>query len=347
MKNSSLFFAYADEYLHTYIPKQREMSKQTEKTYTDALSLFRRYAFECHKLAVDKLAFGHINFDFITGFTMWLKDSDAGKSGSSAQTCNLRVSAIRSYIKFAMSKDAGLTSLWILLKGIPPVKTVKAAKDVLSEDALRAMIECAYKQNRLGLRNATLLVLMYDSACRISEILELKMCDVFLDTTDPYIFVMGKGRKERRLPLMERTALYLKEYAAAFHGDGLDAQYLFYSIIKGTTGPLSQDCISKILKKTADEVRVKCPDITDFPDKIHAHMFRRSRATHLYQAGYDIYWIARFLGHELIETTKEYLNPSMEQMRRALEASSSADDFKTTVNTDEYEKKRARLYGIR
>jgi len=83
------------------------------------------------------------------------------------------------------------------------------------------------------------------------------------------------------------------------------------------------------------------------PKKIHSHMFRRTRATHLYQHGHDIYTIARFLGHEQIETTKEYLNPSMEQLREALESTCSKNESGTISTPEGYEARRARLCGIR
>jgi len=346
MKNDkALFFTYANEYLHKYIPQQREMSKHTEKSYSDALSLFRRYSLECHKLGVDKLEFKHIDFNFIIGFTDWLRTPRGNKKSASAATCNLRLSVIRAYVKFAMGKDVALAMLWVLLKGIPPIKTAKVSKEVLSEDALGKMIEQPSQNTRLGLRNATLMVLMYDSACRISEILNLRISDIKLDASQPYIFVIGKGRKERCIPLMNRTVEYLKKYISVFHGSSsCGSSFLFYSVIKGSVGQLSQDCISKIIKKSADGARTSCPDI---PKKTHAHMFRRTRATHLYQLGHDIYMISRFLGHEQLETTKEYLNPSMEQMREALESTITNDNHHATEFVEAYEEKRARLYGLR
>ena len=87
-----------------------------------------------------------------------------------------------------------------------------------------------------------------------------------------------------------------------------------------------------------------CPEISE---KVHAHMFRRTRATHLYQHGHDIYTIARFLGHEQIETTKEYLNPSMEQLREALESTCTKNESGTIRRPEGYEERRARLCGIR
>ena len=345
MHSKNLFFTYANEYLHKYIPLQRDMSKNTEKTYTDAMSLFRRYALEDHGLGVDKLTFEHLDFDFIIGFTLWLKAPKDGKQGDLATTCNLRTSVIRSYVKYAMGKDVGLATIWILLKGIPPVKTKKIAKDILSEKALNSILRQPVQNTRLGMRNITLMILMYDSACRISEILNLRKSDIKLDGPHSHILVTGKGRKERCIPLMDRTVDYLKKYISIFHNDSkYDTPFLFYTVIKGTTGQISQDCVSKILKKFADGARISCPDI---PKKVHAHMFRRTRATHLYQHGHDIYTIARFLGHEQIETTKEYLNPSMEQLREALESTCTKNESGTICTPEGYEERRARLCGIR
>jgi len=270
--NRTLFFTYANEYLHKYIPLQREMSRNTEKAYADALSLFRKYALEVHGLGVDKLAFDHLNFDFITGFTLWLKSPMNGNKGVSAKTCNLRVSAIRSYVKYAMGKDVGLAAIWLLLKGIPPVRVEKVVRDIFSENAMNALLRQPTQNTKLGLRDITLMVLMYDSACRVSEILNLKMEDVRHSGPHPQIFVVGKGRKERCLPLMDRTVAYLKKYISVFHDSSSSGtQLLFYTVCKGSTGPLSQDCVSKIIKKHACAARFECAEV---PKKVHAHMFR-------------------------------------------------------------------------
>lgn len=321
------------------------MSGNTEKAYTDALSLFRRYALETHGLGVDKLSFDHLDFDFMTGFIQWLKSPTNGSRRASATTCNLRVSAIRSYVKYAVGKDIGLSAIWISLKGLPPVRVEKAVKEILSENAMSALFMQPIQNKKLGLRDMTLMVLMYDSACRVSEILNLKMDDIRLSGPHPQMFVVGKGRKERCLPLMDRTMAYLKKYISVFHDSSKPStQLLFYTVCKGFTGPLSQDCVAKIIKKHASSARNTC---LEMPEKVHAHMFRRTRATHLYQHGHDIYTIARFLGHEQIETTKEYLSPSMEQLRSALESTYVNDATRTIPVPEGYEERRAKLCGIR
>jgi len=339
------FFSYANEYLHKYIPLQRDMSTNTEKAYMDALSLFRRYALEAHGLGVDKLMFEHLDFDFMVGFSDWLRLPAAGRQGASAATCNLRVSVIRAYVKYSMVKDVGLASIWILLKSIPSIKKEKKTKEALSEAALAAMLSHPDQNTKLGLRNVTLMVLMYDSACRVSEILNLKKSDIRLDGVHSHIIVTGKGRKERCIPLMDRTVDYLYKYISVFHTMyAYETPYLFYTVIKGVAGPLSQDCVSKILKKAADGAR---PDCAEIPAKIHAHLLRRTRATHLYQNGHDIFTIARFLGHEQIETTKEYMSPSMDQLREALEDTMIKNWDGTIPSPEGYEDRRARLCGIR
>lgn len=171
------------------------------------------------------------------------------------------------------------------------------------------------------------------------------MDDVRLCGLHPQIFVVGKGRKERCLPLMDRTVAYLKKYISVYHdGSGSGTRLLFYTVTKGFAGPLSQDCVAKIIKKHACAARCTCPEV---PEKVHAHMFRRTRATHLYQHGHDIFTIARFLGHEQIETTKEYLSPSMEQLRRALESTYIKNESGTIPTPEGYEERRAKLCGIR
>jgi len=343
--NGTPFFSYTNEYLHRYIPLQREMSRNTEKTYTDALSLFRRYALETHGLGVDKLMFEHLDFDFMNGFADWLRLPGPDRQSATAVTCNLRASAIRAYVKFSMGKDVGLASIWISLKAIPPIRKEVKVKEALSEVALAAIMDQPDQTTKLGLRNIALMVLMYDSACRVSEIINLKKSDIRLDGVHPYIIVNGKGRKERCIPLMDRTVEHLRKYISVFHAaHEYDTPYLFYTVIKGVVGPLSQDCVSKTLKKAADEARNGCAEI---PAKIHAHLLRRTRATHLYQRGHDIFSIARFMGHEQIETTKEYMSPSMNQLREALEDTMLKNDSGTIIVPEGYEDRRARLCGIR
>lgn len=348
MKNNTytLFFQYSNEFLHRYIPLQRGMSPNTEKAYCDGLTLFHRYALEVHGLGADKLTFEQINFVFMNGFIDWLdRPRNGRKKGDNATTKNHRITAVRSYAKFAMSKDISVSSAWISMKNIAPVKGEKADRPAMSENAIATMLRQPSTETKRGIRDLCLMIVLYDSAGRISEVLGLKKEDIRLEGEHPQIFIRGKGRKERPIPLMPRTVKHLKAYLAVYHDDNkVQPPYLFYSVIKGVAGQLSQDCVSKMLKKYEVTARLEC---SEMPDNIYCHMFRRTRATHMYQQGADIYLISSFLGHEQIETTKQYTKPSMQQIKAALEASSPKDESGKPIVPEKYEERLARLCGLR
>ncbi len=338
------FFQYSYDYLHKYL-SGKGMSEHTKRSYADALTLFRRYAFEKHSLGVDDLQFEHMTFDFLVGFMHWLKENN-GKNRS-ASTINHRISSVKNYIKFAMSKDVSVASIWLSLAAVPRFKEVKFQKEIFSEETLAAILESPNRKTRKGIRDLNLLILLYDTACRVDEILSLNKYDIRLSGQHPQILVKGKGRKERAIPLMERTVEHLKRYIKLFHSHSSpDTDLLFYTVIKNQTGKISQDTVSRLIHEYSTIAAQTCQDM---PKNVYSHMFRRTRATHLYQKGYDIYLISRFLGHESIETTKEYLAPSMEQLKEMIEKGipEKIAVHKEDSSYIDYERRRAQLCGIR
>jgi len=92
---------------------------------------------------------------------------------------------------------------------------------------------------------------------------------------------------------------------------------LFYTIIKGHVGKMSEGNVERFLCQYADQVREVCQDM---PERVYPHMLRRTRATNLYQNGVELPLVSRILGHAQLETTRIYAKPSLEMMRAALEA---------------------------
>jgi integrase/recombinase XerD len=118
------------------------------------------------------------------------------------------------------------------------------------------------------------------------------------------------------MPLMDETILHLKEYIKHFHSDYDRESHLFYTVIHGVKGQMSCDNVACFLKKYALELRADCPDI---PENMHAHLFRHSRAMHLYQSGIPLSYIRDFLGHVSMDTTSIYASADMTMIRNALE----------------------------
>ena len=308
----ALFFSMTLEYLETYMPKQLGRSPQTIKAHRDTLTVFRRFLLEEKKTSLRHFAFKECTPPLIQDFIIHMKSA-----GNSAGTCNRRLSALRAYLWFASDRDVALQSTALRIAKIPLCKEEQREKMVLSPDAMSCMLRQP-ANTKTGLRDRVIMILLYDSAIRLDELLSLKTQDAVLDRKEPYIRVFGKGSKERIVTITDMTAAHLSEYLRVYHERTPDRQaLLFYTRIKEQTGKMSEGNVERFINQYAAQASLECSDI---PQKVHPHMFRRSRATQLYQSGVELALITRILGHSSIETTKIYATPSMEMLRAAMES---------------------------
>jgi len=308
----TLFFSMTLEYLETYMPKQLGRSPQTIKAHRDALTIFRRFLLEEKKISIQRFTFLECTPVLMQDFIIYLKGM-----GNSASTCNRRISSIRSYLWLASDRNIALQSVALRIAKIPSCKEEKREKEILSPEAMSCLLRQP-ANTKMGLRDRVMMILLYDSAIRLNELLSLKVQDLVLDCNDPYIRVDGKGNKERVVAITIITAAHLLEYFRVFHEGQFDKQSLFfYTKIKGQLGKMSEGNVERFIKQYADQARNDCNDI---PVSVHPHMFRRTRATNLYQSGVELALIARILGHSSIETSKQYATPSMAMLREAMES---------------------------
>jgi site-specific recombinase XerD len=162
------------------------------------------------------------------------------------------------------------------------------------------------------------MILLYDTAIRLSELTGMLLSDANLDVAEPYVRVRGKGNKDRIVALSDKAADHLKHYIHAFHSNACGGNTpLFYTVIKGTRHRISSGNIERIINKYADSIRGEFPDL---PDKVYPHMFRRTRATNLYQSGVALELVSRILGHSSTESTKIYASPSIGMLKKAMES---------------------------
>jgi len=188
------------------------------------------------------------------------------------------------------------------------------------------------------------LILLYDTAVRISELLNIRLCDIAMESKYPNIFITGKGNKERTIQLTAKAVEHLREYIRVYHSNSSKEAYLFSTTIKGVTDRMSVGNVQRIIKKYAALVSEKGVSL---PDSVHCHMFRRTRATNLYQDGIAIELVSTVLGHTRTDTTKSYYaKPSVEQLRDAMESVPTPVSDEAPMwegNEDEM----ARLCGLR
>ena len=117
---------------------------------------------------------------------------------------------------------------------------------------------------------------------------------------------------------MDKTIAHLKEYVRQFHVGSVDRGEvpLFYSLRAGRPHMLSTDAISVLLKNYGDSARRTCAEV---PQRVHPHLFRHSRAMHLYQSEMPLPYIAEFLGHASVTTTEIYASADVGMLRKAME----------------------------
>jgi site-specific recombinase XerD len=124
--------------------------------------------------------------------------------GRKAGTCNQRIAAIKSYVWFAADKDIAIEPITMRISKIAPCRERKTERATLSDEALSAMLKQP-ANSKIGVRNRTMMVLLYDSAIRVSELLGLKLGDINIRSREPYIRVLGKRNQERLVGISEKT----------------------------------------------------------------------------------------------------------------------------------------------
>lgn len=149
--------------------------------------------------------------------------------------------------------------------------------------------------------------------------------------------------KERIVSVSDKTVSHLKRYINLYHTKTTaNTTYLFYTTIHGHTHSMSPGNVERLINKYAEQVRVHCPDM---PKKVHPHMFRRTRATNLYQCNVDLELVSRILGHSSTQTTRIYAKPSLQMIQEAMEKST------VTISEDpiwpDDESELAKLFGLR
>jgi integrase/recombinase XerD len=324
MGNDDRFFRYVRGFLTVFLPKNKCYSTNTTKAYRDTLNLFRKFLSEEKGIPFTKINFERINHELIYEFLAWLQNTRL--CGSS--TKNLRLAALKSFFHYCAMEDSALMAIYMNIQEVSPQRLVRNRVEYMSEAALKTLLEQPNPSTRRGLRDRFFMILLYDTGARIQEILDLKLKDLHLNDTTPCIYLTGKGNKTRAVPLMDKTIAHLNEYLKIFHPDGFreNDSYLFFTTIKGQTGKMSEDNVSCFLKRYAKLAHQGCSEV---PLQMHAHLFRHTRAMHLYQSGIPLSYIKDFLGHVSVNTTDIYASTDTSMMRAALEKISKGGDKHT------------------
>ena len=314
---SDEFFRLVRTWLTIHLPRARRLSPHTIRSYKTALNALLDYFRETRNLELAGITFDVIDRTTITGFITWLLDV----KHLSASSANQRLAAIKSFLSYCAGEDAALVSIWLDVKHVRPVRAVVPAPDGLTMPAVDALIRAPGQHTSRGLRDTIIILLIFDAAARVQEVLDLTPADIDTTPGAGRVTLTGKGRKTRTVPIMDKTGRHLDQYLSEFHPGtpALDATF-FYTIRAGQHHQMSQDNIAYLLNKHAAAARQQCPEL---PERIHAHQLRHARAMQMLRAGVPLPHIKEFLGHANIATTSIYASADNEMVREAIQKAAS------------------------
>lgn len=323
---TNLFWKKLREYFAVYLPKQRNSSEKTILSCRMAWNLLLRFLLQEKSIASAQINFDTFTSSLLTDFL----DTMEARRGWKASTRNNRLSCIRSFFKYASYTCPNVYTIYADLGTVPLKKEINNSRVVeyLPMDAVASIIECADTASPKGLRDQFFLTLMYDTAARNGEMLKLKLSDINTDNATVYLF--GKGSKPRLVPVSKETLQMFGRYRSLFHNESKNDAPLFYTRHRNEKTPMSDDNVARFLKGYASKARKQNEHI---PVNVHPHMFRHSRAMHLYQGGMPLAVLSEFLGHEDPETTLIYAYADTEMKRQAIEKA-SANTLIPGINDD-------------
>lgn len=294
-------------YFSTYLPETCGVSPNTCNSYRDAFKLLLLYFQEEKGVPANSIELRMLNRNLASDFLDWLE----AQRKVSVTTRNQRLAAMKAFAHYVQYRNPEYLENCTDIIAMRPKKHEKPVIPFLTEEELKALLTQPDPSTRHGLRDLTLLSLLYDSGARVQEITDLKLKDIRL--TNPAMATLtGKGRKARQVPLMKETCKLLDAYIRNFN---LNSEPLTSPLFFNQKGQaLSRYGITYILKKYVSQA-----ELDSDTRKISPHVLRHTKAMHLLRAGVNMIYIRDFLGHVDISTTEVYARIDAEMKRKVFE----------------------------
>jgi site-specific recombinase XerD len=296
-------------YFCDYLINQRQFSPQTIAAYRDAFKLLLRFVERAANKPCDNLTIDDIDAPVVLEFLADLEK----RRGNLARSRNARLAAIRSFFRYAASTDPLILPVAQRVLAVPSKRFDRPTIGHLTRVQMQLILQTPNPSTASGARDQVLLLLMYNTGARVSEIAGLRVKDLqFGGAGTAKLHLYGKGRKQRTVPLWRSTTRLLRnglhERAAHSPDDPL--------VPSAQGRPMTRSGITSRLR-VAVEIAAK-HDASLATRTISPHTIRHTTAMHLLQSGVDLSVIAMWLGHEHLQTTHQYLDADIHTKQLAL-----------------------------
>lgn len=295
-----------ERYFTQRLMQQRQASPHTISSYRDTFRQLLKFVEQRLHKPPARLGFEEIDAPLIVAFL----DNIEKSKGVSARSRNLRLTAIHSFFRYVAFEMPEHSAQIQRVLAIPSKRFTRTSVPFLTRSEVDALLAAPDQRTWSGRRDHAFILVAVQTGLRLSEMTGLKREDLVLGS-GAHVRVIGKGRKERCIPLAKPTRAVLKTWLREpQRGDG---RVLFPSA-KGER--LSVHGVQYLLTKHRIAAASVCPSLTQ--KRVTVHRLRHTMAMDLLHEGADRSVIALWLGHESVETTQIYLDADLEMKERAL-----------------------------
>lgn len=295
-------------FLRDHMPTEQGCSPHTCETYAYAFRLLFIFASQRLGIKPSQICVEQIDATMILDFLADLEQ----QRGNCAATRNGRLAAVKAFIQYVEFRVPSALAQAQQIHAIPAKRHDQALVRHLTTDEIRAILNAPNVTKRLGIRDRAMLHLCYAGGLRVSELVGLPLENLSLQRT-PSIRVLGKGRKERCLPLWKETAVDLRAWLVV--RGAVPVPELFVNAVGAT---MTRAGFEYILDKHVCAASKSCSSLSG--RSVSPHQLRHSCALTILKATRDIRKVALWLGHADIRTTEIYLRVDPSEKLEAVEA---------------------------
>ena len=303
---STCLAPHVQAFFTQHLCQHKQASPQTIASYRDTFRLFLTFVKDTTGREPAALQLSDLDAPLVLHFLDYLEHH----RGNTVRSRNMRLAAIRTFIRFLALRAPESLAIATRVLAIPIKRVDKKLIQALTRAEVEALLAAPGRSGWLGRRDHALLLTLYNSGARVSEVITLQRTQVCFGTPT-FLQLTGKGRKERTVPLWPHTSRTLQAWFAEL---GEEGGRIAFPTTRGR--PLSRDGVAHLLQRATHKAGTVCPSLRT--KKITPHVLRHTTALHLLQAGVDLAVIALWLGHESIETTHGYLEIDLATKEQAL-----------------------------
>lgn len=293
-------------FLREYLPNERRASMHTCETYAYAFQLLVCFAAKELKTQPSSLCIEQLDAPFILRFLRYLET----ERHSGPKTRNARLAAVNAFFRFLEYRVVACLDQARAIHAIPMKKADDKLIDHLTQAELQALLSAPDQHTMGGLRDHAMMHLAFAAGLRVSELLGLSLDDLQLHP-HPTIHVLGKGRRERVLPLWKETTVALRAWLAV---RGTSSTPALFTNARGMD--MSRSGFEYILAKHVKTATSATPSL--IRKRISPHVLRHTCAMHTLQATHDLRKVSLWLGHASLQSTEIYLRADPTEKLEAL-----------------------------